>query len=441
MGDYFIKFGVELMYGYNYIFSNIFFCICISYLFNSLNYRSIKNILIHILDCVLTYGIRLLIVSFLYMFIAPSYLLLLTWPILIFAHAFILNNYSIYDRMMKAMGLTNYIVLVLGITSNLGILLTFWNETIFIVLPFVVLSTYLMKRFDLEDFKVVNWTCFVCEIIITICTFFITIYSYVVGLSSIPVSIQLTYNIILYIVSVITCYMFYKVAEEEKQSMMNQALALKSHNDYMIAKMTRENFEALKSMRHDMKAQYQYMQVLIKNKDYDSLEKYFSDMNESSFVPFNFVNCGNTTISGIINLEINKAKESNLNITHSLLVPKELPISDFDLTRFLINIIDNAIEASIRDNINGDAIDIKIEYKQSFLFVNVTNLIKPGKDIKDIEKITTLKKDKNIHGYGKKIIDEIITKYNGQKVTKIEDNKYIFEAMLRGYENNKNGKK
>lgn len=431
MIEYFIKFGSELTYGLNYILSNIFFCFCISYLFNSLNYRSVKNVLIHIADFIFTYGIRLLLVSFVYMLIGPLYMGLITWPILIFAHAFIMNKFSWYDRLMKAMTFSNYTILVFAITSNLGIIFTFWNETILFVIPFVVFSLILMKRFSLEDFKIVNWTCFVCEIIITLCTFTINIITNLIGLSQIPVGIQLTYNIILYVISGVTCYMFFKVTQEEKEAMINRTLAIKNNTDYQIAKLTRDNFESLKKMKHDMRSQYQFMQILLKNKDYEALDKYFSDMNEHSFVPFNFVNCGNNTISGIINLEINKAKENGLEITHTLLVPEHLSISDFDLTRFLINVIDNAIEATNRDEIKGEAIEIKIEYKQSFLFVNVTNKIKEGKDIKEIEKITTLKEDKDLHGYGKKIIDEIIEKYHGQKSTKIIDDRYIFNAMLR----------
>lgn len=431
MLEYFIKFGSELFYGWNFIVSNAILCICISYLFNGYRYKGAKNILIHIADLLVTYGLHLFLNSFAYMVVGPIWMGMMSWPILIFAHAFVMNKMTLMDRLMKAMTFTSFTLLLFPLTSAIGILLSLWNENIFLVIPIILICVVLIKRYELDEFSSVNAISFVSELIMFLAVIGTIAAFYVIGMNDIPTEVQLIVCSSLYVVSCTTCIMYYQVAVEEKKAIESNALAFKSNNDYQVVKLTMDNIESLKKMRHDMRSQYQYMRILLKNKDYEALDKFFNDMLEDSFAPLNFVNCGNNAVSGVINMELPKAKEANIQLDHSLLVPSTLNIPDFELMRFLTNIIDNAIEATFRDQIENARVSIKIQYQEPFLFVTVTNPIAGSPDVEKRMIKGTSKEDKKLHGYGKKIINEIIQKYHGESSTKIEDNVFIYSAMLR----------
>lgn len=431
MSDYFITFGSHLRYGWNFILSNVILCFCISFLFNDKSFKGWKNLLIHLLDFLVTYGVHLLFNSLAYVLVGEIYMGILSWPMLILLHAFLMNRLNLYDRLMKAMTITSFTLMIFPLTSAIGVSLKIWNESIFIVAPFVLGYTFFIRRFSLEEFRTTNLACFISEVIVFLCTLSVLITCNIIGMGTIPVIFQIVLFFALYVISGVICFIYYMVAKEERKALDNYALAFKSKNDYEMVKLTTDNMESLRKMRHDMRAQYQYMQILLKNRDYDSLDKFFSDMCEDSFAPLNFVNCGNNAVSGVMNNAIRKAQEFNIGIDHMLLVPEHLDISDFELVRYLSNILDNAIEATWRDHIENAMIRVRITYKEPTLLVHVENPISADISPEERLSLTTSKNDRNLHGYGKKIIKEISDRYHGTLVYKIEDGKFIFSSMLR----------
>ena len=84
-------------------------------------------------------------------------------------------------------------------------------------------------------------------------------------------------------------------------------------------------------------------------------------------------------------------------------------ISEPDIVSLISNLLDNAIEACTKvKNEKNSCIIIRIHEK----YISVINDM-PCSEIYNKNDFKTTKKDKNLHGYGMKIINEIITRYNG----------------------------
>lgn len=427
--NYFYEFFILKTYGWNYIISNIMIVISIASIFNDCPYTTKRGVLIHALDYIITYGVFLCLSAFFFYFNLTVYLNFIVFPIIILLHSFILNNFRHSDRFCKSLSLTSFIFLFFPLTSALGIVFHLWDNVLFVVIPFFLFSIFILNRFKLDKFSKICNSSIILEIVNFFVVFSIVITINLIGLYNVNEKFQLVLFIGLYILTFAGTYLFYKLADEQEKALKFRAESFKNHNDYELLIRTNENIEDLKKMRHDMRNQYQYMQILLKNKNYEALDTFFSDMNENSFVPLNFVNCGNNAVSGVMNMEIHKAQKKNVKINHSLLVPNKMPITDFDLARLLINLIDNAIEGSVRDKIENPTITVNVTFKDPLIIISIKNPVDGSIPIKDRQ--VSDKPKSEIHGYGKKIIKDIIDKYQGESKIEIVNNEYCFYCMLR----------
>lgn len=151
--------------------------------------------------------------------------------------------------------------------------------------------------------------------------------------------------------------------------------------------------------------------------------KYISTINEDHFGNFHIVDCGNSVISSIINLELSKARLKNIDLKYLLAVPSTLPFKETDLCSLLTNAIDNSLEAMERDSCQG-FVDVKMFVKEGYLRISVTNPTK----LKELNLST--RKEKDEHGYGLKIIQKIVKSYNGFLHMELTDHIFHTDILL-----------
>lgn len=97
------------------------------------------------------------------------------------------------------------------------------------------------------------------------------------------------------------------------------------------------------------------------------------------------------------------------------------------MVSLLSNLIDNSIESC--EKVNSDSKSIYFTIKAN----NITLINDKIKDEKPIYNIFfTSKTEKNLHGYGMKIIRDIVKKYNGD--IQVEDYGDIFQLSIEFYE-------
>jgi hypothetical protein len=432
MGQYFIDFYLHQMFGINYIMTNLLFAISVVFIFNDYDYRW-KGLLLKLADLAVTYLVSFFIFSLFYMLFAPIYMQFIVWPLVVAGHVFFCNKFRWFDRLMKGLALTSSLELVFPISADIGSILNLHTEDFIFVFTLTAIASFVLKRYSLENFRKINVPCLVAESLITVAAFAIVIILNLGEGTNIPVRAGLALQLIVYFMSFLTVYMFYIISYEQETLMKEQALDMKNYSDYMMSKLTKENMEDIRKMRHDMKNQYQYMRTLLANKDYERLNSFFSDMEEESFIPLNFIDCGNNAVSGVMNMEVHKSIESNIALKSTILVPASLSISDYDLCRFLSNIIDNAIEGTLRDRKDekeSKTITVNLRYKDPYLILEVKNPVSEAIKPEQRLKLKTSKDNSFRHGYGTKIVGDIVKKYDGSISYEVKDGCFIVSAML-----------
>jgi sensor histidine kinase regulating citrate/malate metabolism len=93
------------------------------------------------------------------------------------------------------------------------------------------------------------------------------------------------------------------------------------------------------------------------------------------------------------------------------------------------NLLDNAIEGCQRNRESDNYIKIKTTRIGNYLGIKIINSKATEENILTEENIyRTTKMDKKNHGYGLRIIEEIISQYDGYK--ELQDNMSEFSAMV-----------
>lgn len=240
--------------------------------------------------------------------------------------------------------------------------------------------------------------------------------------------------IIIALVCVVTlllfCYFFILRnirSQEENMELSRKAMTLETSNT-LIA-LNQSNLEQMHKIRHDVKNRFAVMQLMLANKEYDRLENYFNELLGETIVPYFSVNTGNAAFDLVFNLELSKAKSKGVEVSHKLVVPPVISVSEPDLDGLIVNLMDNAIEACEKVEKSKRKIEVNVQVVHNYLVMRISNAVLEDNK-KNALRLETDKPDKELHGYGSKIIDDIAKKYDGHVVRSLEKDFFIVDVML-----------
>ncbi|MBD5463200.1 MAG: sensor histidine kinase [Lachnospiraceae bacterium] len=123
------------------------------------------------------------------------------------------------------------------------------------------------------------------------------------------------------------------------------------------------------------------------------------------------IHTGDSFLDVIMNYYSYLAVKENIEFVVSGKLTEEMPLEMFDLTTLMGNILQNAIEASVKAAFPKIRVEL-VEHKKE-IFIVVSNSV--GEEI-NTKKVffTTSKKDKENHGFGLKNIIAAVEKYYGE---------------------------
>lgn len=231
-----------------------------------------------------------------------------------------------------------------------------------------------------------------------------------------------------WIITLLTYYMFYTVSKEYEQNLELIALRHKEELDEEMFHFSRESYEEMHQIRHEVKNHIAYIRALSECAEYDKLKEYLNVVSGETEELFHFVECGNDVINAVMNHAIKQARANDVEINYQIIVPPELPYRETDLCSLLSNLMDNAIEASVRSNVKQPIISVSIRPQQDYLFLRVSNPAEGETARQPV--LRTTKADKRLHGYGTKIIRRVAEQYQGSVKFEARDGQFVVDVML-----------
>jgi|LAHS01.1.fsa_nt_gb hypothetical protein len=342
---------------------------------------------------------------------------------------------------IKLMIFLSTMMVVIRINQNLGKAVGFatknqgWIYFARIVpYPIVVLMGFFEHHFNIAKFAVISKTIASLLLLISLLIIGSTFFQdFVLTTDDYP--LLYVFFLVLFIVLLgilsFSYYALFALTESENKNIELQAQATLTSSEKMMITLSEKNKNDIRSIKHDLKNQYASMEMLLKDKKYDELEKYFASLNELNSPVFHFVDCGNAAVSAILNLEQSKAEVQHIKITYNVVVPPLLPFNEAELSSVISNILDNAMEACIRDKAVNPEISFSLVLYRNYLRISCQN--------PTLQKSLSLETDKKEagHGYGTKIIHNIAEKYNGVVDYKIEQGFFKTYVLLEINEKNK----
>lgn len=289
-----------------------------------------------------------------------------------------------------------------------------------------------VKIFPLDRFDEIGRILFVFTLIINLLVAVVTFANIIVTFGyATPSFLNLIMTAALYCILVIVYLMTYYLMKEEREKFILEEEKREGEFNKVTSRLVESKMRDMRQIRHEIKNQFSYLSILLEGKRYDEMRAYFSEIQGGFSSIDAYIDCGNKTVNGIMNMEIAKARLKDVQIRTKLIVPQSLPFSDVDISSILCNLIDNAIEACVRQEISGAAVSVMIVPRKEYLYICVVNPLSGKEDKKKLLALNTSKDDLSRHGLGTKIVSRIARRYKGYATYSIEEDKYFMaEVML-----------
>ena len=358
----------------------------------------------------------------------------LSLPIIIWVFTLIFFKGRKLHRYIKTIILISSIAVIEVLSKNFGFLIgTFTNITFFLVLarslPYVFFSgiCFLLKKIDINHYRNLSQEMVIIISVLSSLLIVASVHEQASMSQEITMVTLLTLlDVVLLFILNYSYYATYKNIEHRHRITNLEVQKTLEDAEKMSIEIDKVNREELAKISHDIKNQFAYVGALLQQGKYEEAQKYVEDYVNTSNPVLNSFSCSNNVINSIINLELTKAKIKRIKIDVKVVVPPSLPFQDSDLVSLLTNMIDNALENYYSEN--KESITVRIMKQNDSIRFIVSNPVNMEKI--NPRALTTTRKTGRGHGYGTKIIKNIVVAYNGYVDFNVEDNHFICDVML-----------
>lgn len=172
---------------------------------------------------------------------------------------------------------------------------------------------------------------------------------------------------------------------------------------------------------HEFKHHLDVLNIMLGNGQYDKMKEYMSNLKPSNKYKPEFIT-ENQIVNMVMNVKYNEIKEKDIDFKYDLEMLSVLNINDNDLCSLLSNLMDNAIEAA--EKVDEGEISFSMKVPGDFAVLKLTN------SCNEVN-VNDLKTNKlGNHGWGLKVIDDIVSKYSGAIEREYKNNIFTTKIML-----------
>ena len=175
-------------------------------------------------------------------------------------------------------------------------------------------------------------------------------------------------------------------------------------------------YQSMRQLSHDARKTMDTVQVLIRqNKEQDAsdLLKDFSDRFPAVF------STGCPEADAYLTLISARCRDNNIRFIRELCPLHDLPLSSYEFGSLLANLLDNALEALLSEDLPDKYIELNLMRSRNMLYLSCKNPTARKADILRDGLISSTKKGPN-HGLGLSIIRETVEKADGFMNIRIE---------------------
>lgn len=190
-----------------------------------------------------------------------------------------------------------------------------------------------------------------------------------------------------------------------------QALALQKRGAEESAEVLYRRLEEGRANRHEQRHHMETLYALCQEGDLERVQNYVEGLRgELDAVPVRYTD--NVIVNSIVTPRLQKARENGVDVTAALQVPERLAIEDADLSVYLSNLLDNAVEAACAvEDPRRRVLTLKMGIHSQRLFIGCENSYDGALQLREDGLPATTKAGEG-HGYGLGLMRRVAEKYN-----------------------------
>lgn len=169
----------------------------------------------------------------------------------------------------------------------------------------------------------------------------------------------------------------------------------------------------VRKLKHDMKNHFMVLSSYLASEDYDGAKAYSSEILDKLNAMHSYVETGNTLMNHIVNEKFRLAREQGISLKAEIENRSFACMDSMDFTALLGNLLDNAIEASLKEKEGEREVVLLVLGKQGYEAICVKNRISRSVLRDNPGLMTTKECAGGGHGIGIPRIKEIAENYNG----------------------------
>lgn len=186
-------------------------------------------------------------------------------------------------------------------------------------------------------------------------------------------------------------------------------------------------YRKMRGWRHDYHNHIQTLAAYLGMAQYDEASRYLKLLAEDLTEVDTVLRTGNVKVDAILNSKLTLIQERNIKVDATAIVPREISISDIDLSVLIGNLMDNAMEACAKLPEEERFIRVYIDVIKKQLYICVTNSME-GMAKRRGNRFLSDKPGN--HGFGLLRIDDIVERHGGYLNRQAENGVFATEVML-----------
>ncbi len=293
-------------------------------------------------------------------------------------------------------------------------------KTVSYILIFIVDNFFTVRK--KIDIPATYWIC-ICLIPFSLLFCFIILLQ-----ANLNLLMVITFLILLLIInfSVLNLYNVITAAYDDRTTQLLLSQQNKYYNNQF--ELMKTSLKAKNAEKHDLKNHLSVIETLVQKNEKERVSEHIAMMMDICVSSNEYAHSGNTVIDSILNYKLLEAEQQGIIVNLELTVPEYLNVSSYDMTVILGNILDNAINATKKLEVNRK-IDLKIKYDKCRLLIKLNNLF-DGQVICENGKLLTSNKDKDNHGIGLSNVQSVLKKYNGRMKIEHSGNSFLVVLLM-----------
>lgn len=192
-----------------------------------------------------------------------------------------------------------------------------------------------------------------------------------------------------------------------------------------------EDYNETRKLIHDFQNHILCISFLMKDNKFTAAKEYIDSIKEAAYSLDGLIRSGNHIVDAVLNQKSSYCEKLNINFQVNIILVDEIIIKPIDLCAILSNLIDNAIEATVKIKDKKDKnIKVKINEYKNYLLISISNNSKSNPLI-GLQKFKTTKPNSKNHGLGIKIVENAVNKYNGSIEYNWEQEIFTVKILLK----------